>query len=124
MGDAVMVEKEDPRQFVLLEDVKPDDTEGVKLTGTAPNSKELQTALENSTRDELVEAVRLKVKKLPLRIYNEARSKEQEENADGAAEDYLRFLSCTLDDGSTEREHAKSFLAQQFNMRPTASVSQ
>lgn len=109
---------------MLVEDVKPDDTEGVELTGTTPNSKELQTALENSTRDELIEAVRLKVKELPLRIYNEAKSKEQEENADGAAEAYLRFLSCTVEDGSAERQHAKSFLAQQFNMRPSAGVSQ
>jgi len=124
MDDAVLVDKSDPRQFILLEDVKPDDTEGVKLAGTTPNSKEMQTALENAIRDELIAAVQLKVKELPLRIYNEAKSKEQEENVDGAAEEYLRFLSCTVEDGSAERQHAKSFLAQQFNMRPEASSSQ
>jgi hypothetical protein len=59
MGDAVVVEKEDPRQYAMLEEVKADDTEGVKLGGTTPNTSELQTALENAARDELVEKVRV-----------------------------------------------------------------
>jgi len=124
MSDAVIVAKEDTRQFVLIEDVKPDDTEGVKPTGTTPNTRELQTALENSVRDELIEAVRSKVKDMPQIIYAEAKLKEQNDNFDGAAEAYLRFLSCTKEDGSTERQHAKSFLAEQFNVRPAEAPSQ
>jgi hypothetical protein len=120
----VIVAKEDTRQFVLIEDVKPDDTEGVKPTGTTPNTRELQTALENSVRDELIEAVRSKVKDMPQIIYAEAKLKEQNDNFDGAAEAYLRFLSCTKEDGSTERQHAKSFLAEQFNVRPAEAPSQ
>lgn len=117
MSDAITVSKEDPRHFVLTEDVKPDDTEGVKPNGTSPNMRELQTALENSVRDVLVEAVRSKVKDLPALIYSEARSKEQNDNADGAAEYYLRFLGCTREDGSIESQHAKSFLAGTYNIR-------
>ncbi len=119
MGDAVIVAKDDPRQYVLIEDVKAEDTQGVKPTGTTPDTKELQTALENSVRDELIAAVRSKVKDLPQRIYDEAKSKEQDANSDGAAEAYLRFLSCTSEDGSTQRQHAKSFLAETFNIRPS-----
>ena len=124
MDDAVIVAKEAPKQFVLIEDVKPDDTEGVKPTGTTPNDRELQTALENSVRDELIEAVRSKVKDLPQRIYVEAKSKEQNDNFDGAAEAYLRFLNCTKEDGSKERKHADSFLTEQFNIRPAETASQ
>lgn len=116
MGDAVIVTKEDPRQFVLTEDVKPDDTEGVKPTGTTPNTRELQTALENSVRDVLIEAVRSKVKDLPQRIYDEAKLREQNENLDGAAEAYLRFLNCTKGNASADRKHALSFLKEQFNI--------
>ena len=47
MGEPVLVEKEDPRQYVLVEDVKADDTAGVKPSGTTPDTKELQTMLEN-----------------------------------------------------------------------------
>jgi tetratricopeptide (TPR) repeat protein len=118
MGDAVVVEKEDPRQFVLLEEVKADDTEGVKLGGTTPNTSELQTALENAARDELVQKVRLKVQELPRQVYDAGRAGEQEENVDGAGEYYLRYLSCTAENGSAERRHAKEFLAGKFNMRP------
>ena len=118
MGDAVVVEKEDPRQFVMLEEVKADDTEGVKLGGTTPNTSELQTALENAARDELVEKVRLKVQDLPREVYDAGKAREQEENADGAGEYYLRYLSCTAENGSAERRHAKEFLAGKFNMRP------
>jgi len=117
MGDAVIVAKEYPRQFVLIEDVKAEDTEGVKPTGTSPDTKELQTALENSVRDELIEAVRSKVKDLPERVYAEAKSKEQDDNLDGAAEAYLRFLGCAKQDESTERQHASSFLADHFNIQ-------
>jgi hypothetical protein len=124
MGDAVIVAKEDPRQFVLIEDVKAEDTEGVKPTGTSPDTKELQTALENSVRDELIEAVRSKVKDLPERVYAEAKSKEQDDNLDGAAEAYLRFLGCAKQDESTERQHASSFLAEHFNIQPAGAASQ
>ena len=124
MSDAVIVAKEDPRQFVLIEDVKPEDTEGVKPTGTTPDTKELQIALENSVRDELIEAVRSKVRDLPKRVYAEAESKEQDDNLDGAAEAYLRFLGCAKQEESTERQHANSFLAEHFNIRSAEAASQ
>jgi hypothetical protein len=118
MGEAVVEQKEDPRQYVMLEDVKADDTEGVKLGGSTPNTGEMQTALDNAARDELVQKVRLKVQELPRAVYDAGKSREQEENVDGAGEYYLRYLSCTAEDGSAERQHAKEFLAEKFNMRP------
>jgi hypothetical protein len=122
MGEPIVIEKADPKQFVMLEDVKADDTEGVKLGGTAPNTRELQTALENSARDELVQSVRLKVQGLPREVYDAGKSREQEENVDGAGEYYLRYLSCTTENGSAERRHAKEFLAEKFNMRPAGEA--
>ena len=123
MGDAIIVEKQDPRQVVLLEDVKPEDTEGVKMKGTTPNTTELQTALENAARDELNDKVRLEVQQLPLKVYDSAKSKEQEENLEGAGEYYLRYLHCTPEDGSAERRHAKEFLDDKFNIKAAAGVA-
>lgn len=120
MGDPIAIEKEDPKQFVSLEDVKSDDIDNVKMEETTPNIRELQTTLENDARNELVQKVQLKVRELPREIYQAGKSRELEENADGAAEYYLRFLSCTTEDGSAEREHAKAFLADKFNMHPAA----
>jgi hypothetical protein len=117
MGDAVVIEKHDSRQAVLLENVKPEDTEGIKMGAAAPNTSEMQTALENAARDELNEQVLLKVRELPEKIYETARANEGEMNLDGAGEYYLRYLSCTPEIASAERRHAKEFLAEKFNIR-------
>jgi tetratricopeptide (TPR) repeat protein len=115
-GNAEVVEKGDPRQFVLIEDVKPEDTNGVKPTGTSPNTRELQTALENTVRDLLIEKVKARVSRLPQELYSRAKAKEDEEDINGAGEAYLRYLSATSEDGSAERKHAKGFLKSNFNM--------
>ena len=122
MGDPVAVEKEDAKQYVMVDDVKADDTEGVKLGGTTPDTRELQTSLENGARDELIQKVQLKVQELPRVVYDAGKSREQEENLDGAGEYYLRYLSCTPETGSAERRHAKEFLAEKFNMRPAGDA--
>jgi hypothetical protein len=121
MGDAVVIEKHDSRQVVLLENVNPEDTEGIKINGTAPNASEMQTTLEKAARDELNEQVLLKVRELPQKIYETARSNEGEMNVDGAGEYYLRYLSCTPEIASGERQHAKDFLAEKFNIRPATA---
>ena len=116
MGDPISVEKDDPKDFVTLQDVKADDLNNIKRDETAPDQTELQTALENDVRNDLVQKVLLQVQELPHQIYEVGKSREQEENDDGAGEYYLRFLSCTTENGTAEREHAKVFLAQKFNM--------
>lgn len=121
MGDPIGVDKEDSKQYVMVENVKADDTEGVKLGGTTPDTRELQTALENGARDELIQKVQLKVQELTREVYDAGKSREQEENVDGAGEYYLRYLSCTPENGSAERRHAKEFLAEKFNMRPAGN---
>jgi len=123
MGDAVVIEKHDSRQVVLLENVKPEDTEGIKMSGAAPNTSEMQTTLENTARDELNEQVLLKVRELPERINETARSNEGEMNLDGAGEYYLRYLSCTPEIDSAERQHAKEFLEEKFNIRAGVGVA-
>ena len=75
-----------------------------------------------AARDELVQKVQLKVQELPRVVYDAGKSREQEENVDGAGEYYLRYLSCTTENGSSERQHAKEFLAEKFNMRPAGEA--
>jgi hypothetical protein len=123
MGEPISVEKDNPKQYLNLEDVKSDDIDNVKREESAPNMRELQIALENDARNELVQKVLLKVRELPHQLYLAGKSREVEENDDGAGEYYLRFLSCTSEDGSAEREHARAFLADKFNMHPAASAA-
>jgi hypothetical protein len=122
MGDAIVVEQQESKQVALLENVKPEDTEGVKMDGTTPNTSEMQRALEDAARSELNEKVLLKVQELPQKIYDSAKAQEQAMNVDGAGEYYLRYLSCSPENGSAERQRAKEFLEQKFNMQPGSAT--
>jgi len=121
MAELVPITKEDRKQYILLENVKPEDTEGVKESGPMPDSAEFITTVENAALDALIAAVRKRVEELPRKIYTAAHSQENESDLDGAGESYLRFVNITKDDGSPERKHANAFLQEQFNMRPVAN---
>ena len=108
------ISREEHKKDVLLEDVKPEDTKGIKSTGTMTDTAEFMTALENSARDELIAAVRKRVEVLPAKIYQKASDREKEDDLDGAGEAYLRFLNLTKEDNSVERMHAKKFLMDEF----------
>jgi hypothetical protein len=119
--DLVPINREEHKKDILLEDVKPEDTEGIQSAGTMTDPAEFMTALENSARDELISAVRKKVEALPEKIYAKASGREKEGDLDGAGEMYLRFLNLTHEDNSIERVHAKQFLMENFNMLPESS---
>lgn len=119
--DLVPITREEHKKDILLEDVKSDDTQGIKSAGTTTDSAEFMTALENSARDELIAAVRTKVEALPRKMYEKASGREKEDDLDGAGEAYLRFLNLTREDDSVERIHAKKFLMESFNMTPAES---
>jgi hypothetical protein len=118
----VPISREEHKKDVLLEDVKSEDTKGIKSTGTMTDTAAFMTALENSARDELISAVRKRVEALPLKIYQSAGAREKEDDLDGAGEEYLRFLNLTREDSSLERIHAKKYLIDNFNMRPISQT--
>jgi len=116
----VPISREEHKKDILLEDVKPEDTKGIKTSGTMTDQAAFMTALETSARDELIAAVRKRVEELPAKIYQSASTREKEDDLDGAGEEYLRYLNLTKEDNSVERIHAKQFLIESFNMRPKA----
>jgi hypothetical protein len=116
--ELVPITRQERKKDVLQEDVKPEDTKGIKSAGSATDAAEFMTALENSARNELIAAVRKRVEELPAKIYLSASSREKEDDLDGAGEFYLRYLDLTHEDSSAERAHAKQFLLESFNMRP------
>jgi len=122
-GAPAVVEKEETSQYVQIEDVKPDDVDGVKLNETNPDTRGMQTALENKVRDELKEKVAARVAELPKTIYADARTRAKEENLEDAGEAYLRYLSVTPADQTPERMEAEKFLREQFNFSTFPSVA-
>jgi hypothetical protein len=112
----VTIPKNNHKAVVVLENVKPEDTEGIKNQGTEPDEMQFLADLEIQARDALVRAVSDKAVVLPGRILQEARKRAAAGDADGAAEEYILYLNATPDSGSLERQEAAQFLREHFNV--------
>jgi hypothetical protein len=117
LDSAPPIQRTTHKVFTVFENVKPEDTEGIKPQGTAPNELQFLTDIEIEGRDTLIKAVKEKVENLPKKILDQARRKASEGDLDGAAESYVLFLNSSSDAQKAEREEAKRFLLDQFNIR-------
>jgi tetratricopeptide (TPR) repeat protein len=117
VGPAMPITRSAEKTFVILENVKPEDTEGIKAEGTAPDEIQFLTDVEIEARDTLIKAVTEKVSGLPPKTLEQARKRSADGDLDGAAESYILYLNSTPDSQTPEREEAKRFLQTQFNLR-------
>jgi len=111
------------QKFSILENVKPEDTEGVKVQGTVPDEIQFLTDVENNARDALIVAVKKGVSELPKIIFEEANKRAEDGDLDGAAESYIRYLNSTPAPETPEREQAEHFLVDHYNIRRALSSS-
>lgn len=118
---AMTVHKDNHKTAVVLENVKPEDTEGVSNKTVEPDEAQFLTDLEIVARDALVEAVREEATKLPAKILEEARARVQRGDLDGAGEEYVLYLNATPDKPSAERDEAAKFLHDQYDLAPPAT---
>jgi hypothetical protein len=116
-GEPVLVTKEERKQFVVLSEVKPEDTNKIKNEGTIPDREELQNQLENTAREELIQKIRAKIVDLPRKVYEDGQRREHDGYPDDAGEAYMRYLSVAPPDQLPERQHAEDFLKEQFNFQ-------
>ncbi|HEV3041947.1 MAG TPA: hypothetical protein VHA33_29570 [Candidatus Angelobacter sp.] len=112
------VQVDNKKSYLLVENVKPEDTEGVKQQGAAPDENQFVTDLEIKARDVLIKSVREKVAHLPEKILAEARKRAQQNDAEGAAEEYILYLNAAPDSPAAERKEAIGFLRDHFNVAP------
>ena len=110
------IKKQSEKQFIVLENVKPEDTKGVKSTGTLPDENQFLGDVEIDARGELIKEVKEKVESLPSKILSQARKRLTDGDTDGSAEEYILYLNSTPDSQTPERDEAKKFLHDQFNM--------
>jgi len=114
---ATPITKNAEKTYVILENVKPEDTEGVKAEGTAPDEIQFLADVEIEARDTLIKAVKDKVSGLPPKIFEQARKRAADGDLDGAAESYILYLNSTAETQTAERAEAIRFLHTQFNIR-------
>jgi hypothetical protein len=117
------IQREDHKTYVVLENVKPEDTEGVKAMNTPPDEVQFVTDLELQARDALVKSIAEKAGRLPEKLLQQARQRSQQQDIDGAAAEYIVFLNSTPDNGSPERTEAAAFLRDHFNLSVATSAS-
>jgi hypothetical protein len=119
---AVSISKTNRKQVLILENVKPEDTEGIKAQGSPPDEIQFLNDVEIDARDALIKSVVEKVRGLPQKILALARKRAQEGDLDGAAEKYILYLNSTPEGQTPERAEAQKFLQEQFNMRQTGTI--
>jgi hypothetical protein len=110
------IKKQVQRQFIVVENVKPEDTKGIKPTGTPPDENQFLGDVEIDARSDLIKEVKQKVEVLPSKILAQARKRYMDGDTDGSAEAYILYLNSTPDAQTPERDEAKKFLHDQFNM--------
>ena len=110
------VKASNQKQYVLLENVKPEDTRNVKQSGSPPDEIQFLNDVEIAARSALVKDVKEKVQSLPGKILAQARKRLGDGDTDGTAEAYILYLNSTPDSPTPERDEAKKFLRDQFNM--------
>ena len=96
--------------FTVLENVKADDTMGVRAEGEVPSETKFLEKVENAARDRLLDEAKEKVASLPPLILQTADRKASEADNDGAAELYMLYLSSTPNQATPERKRAQKFL--------------
>jgi len=104
------------KQYVLLENVKPEDTKNVKQTGAPPDETQFLNDVEIADRIALIKEVKDKVESLPAKILAQARKRLMDGDTDGTAESYVLYLNSTPAAPTPERDEAKKFLRDQFNI--------
>ena len=124
IGEPTRVMKGDQaKTFVILENVKPDDTKGIKEADVPPDETQLMTDVEIEARDAMVKAARERVQGLPQTILTQARQLVAASDLDGAGELYVLYLNSTSAGQTPERTEAIHFLAENFNLRSAVKLS-
>ncbi len=115
--------KKAEKQEVLFENVKPEDTEGVKPQGTEPNELQFLTDVEIAAKETLIKEARERIQALPAKILEKARDRAKAGDTDAAAEAYILYLNSTPAAQTPERDEARKFLQDRFNLRTVVSSS-
>jgi hypothetical protein len=114
------VKQESHKVYVVLDNVKPEDTEGVKGQSAPPDEGAFMTDLEIQARDALSKSIHERVQRLPGKILEKARKFAQQNDGDAAGEWYVIYLNATPETPSPERGEAIKFLRDRFNVSEPA----
>jgi len=113
-NDNVKVEK--PKSAHVLENVKPEDTEGVVEEGNPPDEIQLLAEAEAETQGQLVGKLTQWLQAVPSRVLEDARASVSRGDKDAAAERYILYMNITPEKETAERTEAMNFLRGEYNL--------
>jgi hypothetical protein len=108
--------QESHKSYVLLENVKSEDSEGVRAQTALPDELAFMTDVDTQARNALIKAIHQKVANLPGKILEDARKHARDNDLEGAAEKYVIYLNSTPEAASPEHQEALRFLRDNFNV--------
>jgi len=111
------VKMEVPKTSTVLENVKPEDTDGVQEEGTPLDELQVLNEVELQAQAGLIAKVSEKLRGLSPHLLDDARKKAVANDLDAAAESYILYLNCTPESDSAERVEALRFLEHEYNIR-------
>ncbi len=113
----IPLQSAETKEYSALQNVKPEDTRGVRNEEVIPNENDFLEADEYKARDELIAKAKEQVAALPGIVLGRADRKAADGDNDGAAELYILYLNSTPVADTAERLKARKFLAEQFNFQ-------
>ncbi len=114
LTDSVKVEV--PKTAVILENVKPEDSDGIVEEGTPPDEYQLLTQAEEQLKHNLVQKLVQGLREVPAKILEQARTAAARGDLESAAEKYVVYLNSTEAKETKERIEAQQFLLKQYNI--------
>lgn len=113
-ADAVKVEY--PKNSFVLENVKPEDSEGVVEEGAVPDELQMFAEAESKLQTDLMAKLTKWITDLPGKVLTDARERAKSGDKENAAAKYVIYLNSTPEKESSERTEAMKFLRDEFNV--------
>ena len=113
-----------PKTYVLLENVKPEDVDGILENDTPPDELELLGEAERQAKTAMMAKLVEKLGDLPKGVLDKARGQAASKDAEAAAESYVLYLNATAAKATPERAEAEQFLQKEFNVGQAKSAAQ
>jgi hypothetical protein len=110
------IKLEVPKTVSILENVKPEDTEGIVEEGSPPDDYQLMAAAESQAQDAMLKKLTEWIDKLPAKVLQEARDAAGKDDKELAAERFVLYLNITPEKDTPERKEAAAFLRNEFNI--------
>jgi hypothetical protein len=105
-----------PKTVTVLENVKPEDSDGVVEEGTLPDDAQLLREAESEAQRLLVQKILEQLAGVPGQVLEQARTLASRNDIDSAAEKYVLYLNSTTVKDSTERSEAQRYLNEQYDV--------